>query len=266
MTMSGWTTKTPEGLTAGESCLLRWAGTTTTEVRCDSHLARAGALGCAVHEMAADEPPPRARISAHTRYTPPWTDTKKRTNFPGPLDSVTEPEFAPPITPPPELDEEVLWDGEDCGLNESGTLLDKSSSARRKILDTLRWRLEAEKSVKIGEELKFLVLEQQHEISELRAQLHDSKQGSLDASTKSATTSGHTDTEQLRKDLRQAKRDNEALGRRAVAEEERADNMQRSMQAVEQEKRIVEQVLVRVHACPYRACRERLTSISKSSK
>jgi hypothetical protein len=92
---------------------------------------------------------------------------------------------------------------------------------------------------------------------------------------KSATTSGHTDMEQLRKDLRQAKRDNEALGRRAVAEEERADNMQRSVQAVEQEKRIVEQVLARVHACPYRACRcvvananldDRLTSISKSSK
>ena len=218
-------------------------------------------------------PPPRVHICTHA-YPPPWTDTKTTHGWPSPLDSDTERE--PPITPPPELDDEVLWDGEDCcGLNESGTLLDKSSNARRKVLDTLRWRLEAEKSVKIGEELKFLVLEQQHEISELRAQLHDSKQGSLDASMKSATTSGHTDMEQLRKDLRQAKRDNEALGRRAVAEEERADNMQRSVQAVEQEKRIVEQVLARVHACPYRACRcvvananldDRLTSISKSSK
>ena len=253
MTTSGRTTKTPEGLTAGESCLPRWAGTTTTEVRCAEHLATCRRP--AVREIAADEHPPRALTSAHTRYPLPWTDATKTHGWPSPLDSDTEREFAPPITPPPELDDEVLWDGENCGLNESGTLLDKSSSARRKVLDTLRWRLEAEKSVKIGEELKFLVLEQQHEISELRAQLHDSKQESLGASTKSATTIGHTDTEQLRKDLRQAKRDSEALGRRAVAEEERADNMQRSVQAVEQEKRIVEQVLARVHACPYRACR-----------
>ena len=40
---------------------------------------------------------------------------------------------------------------------------------------------------------------------------------------------------------RQARRDNEALGRRAVAEEERADNNQRTVQVVEQEKRVADQ-------------------------
>jgi len=103
------------------------------------------------------------------------------------------------------------------------------------VLESLRWRLEAEKSVKIGEELQFLVLEQQHEISELRSHLHTARQDIA-----------HTDTEievvQLRKDLRQARRDNEALGRRVVSEEERAEQHQRSLQAVEQEKRMLEQV------------------------
>ena len=152
------------------------------------------------------------------------------------------------MTPPSGLDDEDLSDGEDRGLGDSGTLLDKSSATRREVLDTLRWRLEAEKSVKIGEELQFLVLEQQHELSQLRAQLHDSQQQALDVTTSGTTASGQNDAElvQLRKDLRQAKRDNEALSRRTVAEEERADNLQRSVQAVDQEKRIVEQV---VHVC-----------------
>lgn len=115
------------------------------------------------------------------------------------------------------------------------------------MLDSLRWRLEAEKSVKIGEELQFLVLEQQHEISDLRAQLHDlhTKNGSkrVDADVHSAEHDHSVELVQLRKDLRQARRDNEALGRRAVAEEERAEKLERDMQDAGQEKRVAQQVL-----------------------
>ena len=99
------------------------------------------------------------------------------------------------MTPPSGLDDEDLSDGEDRGLGDSGTLLDKSSATRREVLDTLRWRLEAEKSVKIGEELQFLVLEQQHELSQLRAQLHDSQQQALDVTTSGTTASGQNDAE-----------------------------------------------------------------------
>jgi hypothetical protein len=153
--------------------------------------------------------------------------------WPSPPHTDTEMESLPcPSTPPSALDD------------DAGSLLD--SSTRREVLDSLRWRLEAEKSVKIGEELQFLVLEQQHEITDLRAQLHDShvinrvsaraeEQTNIDKEEKMEVV-------QLRKDLRQARRDNEALGRRAVAEEERADTNQRTVQVVEQEKRIAEQV------------------------
>jgi len=139
-------------------------------------------------------------------------------------------------------------DDEEGGLLGSGTLLDRSSATRREVLDSLRWRLEAEKSVKIGEQLQHLVMEQQHEISDLRAQLGDSRDDSVDKH--SAEDGQLAELVQLRKDLRQARRDNEALGRRAVQEEERADKSLRELQAAEQEKRVAEQVSSTNFAAP----------------
>lgn len=138
-------------------------------------------------------------------------------------------------------------DDDERGLARSGSLMDMSSATRREVLDSLRWRLEAEKSVKIGEELQFLVLEQQHEIADLRAQIHNlqTKDGPSHAAVDVHQTEDERSVEsvQLRKDLRQARRDNEALGRRAVAEEERAEKLEVDLQAAEQEKHVAEQVV-----------------------
>ena len=122
-----------------------------------------------------------------------------------------------------------------------------SEQTRREVLDSLRWRLEAEKSVKIGEELQNLVLQQQHEISDLRAQLDaqpppDDRVSTLGECGPATLLQTHADTgQQLQKDLRQALRDNEALGRRAVAEEERADRLAHSLRAAEQTTLVAEQ-------------------------
>ena len=149
--------------------------------------------------------------------------------------------------------------------------MDMSSATRREVLDSLRWRLEAEKSVQIGEELQFLVLEQQHEIADLRAQIHDlqTKDGPRHAAVDVHQTEDERSVEsvQLRKDLRQARRDNEVLGRRAVAEEERAEKLEGDLQTAEQEKYVVEQVvpaIVHDVTCiigQNRACIHRLTCL-----
>ena len=121
-----------------------------------------------------------------------------------------------------------------------------SEQTRREVLDSLRWRLEAEKSVKIGEELQNIVLEQQQEISDLRAQLDaqpppDGRVSTLGERGPATLLPTHADSGQLQKDLRQARRDNEALGRRAVAEEERADRLAHSLRAAEQTTLVAEQ-------------------------
>ena len=53
-----------------------------------------------------------------------------------------------PTSHPSALDDNASED-EERKLSSPISLLDKCSSTRRKVLDSLRWRLEAEKSVKI---------------------------------------------------------------------------------------------------------------------